>query len=253
MDSTALRRIQGPSGITKTNKQGRRPGKIACTACHARKKRCDIAPPYHQCTHCRKEDQVCVPRDSIERPTRPQVPKRNNTQKPSKSHENKSPLNGFLPRGIDHHEIPRWSALYSSYSEICRLLPPLTPTSASPSPSPEIEEDIAHAPTIPNKRKRDASSSGLDSSKRFQSDVLHTDRAQTASIKGISIPASQSPSRSPSPAPLEEKAGLEKALGCEAEVLHGGPAPARERLPSRGDSSSNYAVFMNDLDALLRF
>ncbi|KAF4760389.1 hypothetical protein HAV15_005511 [Penicillium sp. str.  len=71
MDSTALRPLQGLPGITKANKQGRRPGKIACTACHARKKRCDISPPYHQCTHCRKEDQCCIPRDPIDRLTNP--------------------------------------------------------------------------------------------------------------------------------------------------------------------------------------
>lgn len=67
MDSTALHQLHSPSGITKTNRQGRRPGKIACRACHDRKKRCDIAPPYHQCTHCRKENQCCIPRDPIER------------------------------------------------------------------------------------------------------------------------------------------------------------------------------------------
>ncbi|KAJ5582255.1 hypothetical protein N7535_000875 [Penicillium sp. DV-2018c] len=68
MDSQILHTLLTPQGITKTktNTQaqtpGRRQGKIACTACHARKKRCDIASPTHQCTHCWKEARPCIPR-----------------------------------------------------------------------------------------------------------------------------------------------------------------------------------------------
>ncbi|KAJ5209135.1 hypothetical protein N7449_003514 [Penicillium cf. viridicatum] len=257
MDPTAVRHIQSPPGITKPNKQGRRAGKIACTACHARKKRCDISPPYHQCTHCRKEDQCCIPRDSIDRltnplgrPTRRRMSNRNhNSQQASNNHETQFHVNGFLPRGIDH-EIPRWSAVYSHYSEIRRLLPSLTST--FPSPSPETEEDIAHMQTTPKERKRNASSSGMGSSRRFQSDVLYRDCVEpTSSIKGISIPASRS--RSPSPAPVGERVGLEKALACEAE-MHGNLTSMREvRVPNGGDSDSAHDIFMNDLDALLRF
>ncbi|KAJ5616347.1 hypothetical protein N7537_001461 [Penicillium hordei] len=257
MDPTAARHIQCPSGIAKQNKQGRRPGKIACAACHARKKRCDISPPYHQCTHCRKEDQCCVPRDPIDsktykplgRPTRRRMSNRNhNSQQASDNHENQFHVNGFLPRGIDH-EIPRWSAVYSSYSEMRRLLPSLTST--FPSPSPEMEEDIAHRQTT-KERKRNVSSSGVGSSRRFQSGVLYRDYAEsTSSIKGISIRASRS--LSPSPAPVGERVGLEKALACEAE-MHGDLTSMREvRVPNGGGPGSTYDVFMNDLDALLRF
>ncbi|KAJ5399232.1 hypothetical protein N7465_009721 [Penicillium sp. CMV-2018d] len=252
MDSTALRPLQGLPGITK-NKQRRQPGKIACTACHARKKRCDISPPYHQCTHCRKEDQCCIPRDSIDRPTRPRMSNRNHNSQQASNNGNQFNVNGFLPRGIDH-EIPRWSAVYSSYSELRRLLPSLTST--SPSPSPEMEEDIVHNQTTPQERMRNVSSSGMGSSRRLQCDVLYRDCAEpTSSIKGISIPASRSlsPSPSPSPAPVDERVGLEKALACEAE-MHGNLDSMKEvRVPNGGHSGSAYDVFMNDLDALLRF
>lgn len=139
--------------------------------------------------------------------------------------------------------------MYSSYTEMCRLLPPLTST--SPSPSLEMEEDIAHVQTTPIERNQDVSSSGLGS----KSGVLYRDCAEptSSSIKGISIPASRSLSRSLSPAPVNERVGLEKALAREAE-MHGNLASAREeRVPSGGHSGSAYDVFMNDLDALLRF
>lgn len=142
--------------------------------------------------------------------------------------------------------------MYSSYSEMRRLLPPLTST--SPSPSPEMEEDITHNQATSEERKRNASSSGMGSPRRFQSDVLYRDCAEpTSSIKGICIPASRSLSRSPSPAPVDKRVGSEKALAREAE-MHGNPASMREvRVPNRGHSGSAYDVFMNDLDALLRF
>ncbi|CAG8887695.1 unnamed protein product [Penicillium egyptiacum] len=270
MDSDAMRHLRGPSGITKTNRRGRRPGKIACTACHARKKRCDIAPPYNQCTHCRKEEQCCIPRDSIDRyvkrkkctdtsktyrtvprPIRRQMPNRNhNSRRASSNHEHQFQVNGFLSKGIDH-EIPRWSAVYSFYSEIRRLLPSLTPASTSPSPSPKIEGEIAYMQTAPNERKQDTSSSG-ESSRRPQSDVLSRDCAEATSIKGISIPASESQSRSP--VPVDKRVRFEKTLAYEAEILHGGLASAGGvRVPTGGNSGSAYDVFMNDLDALLRF
>ncbi|KAJ5188828.1 hypothetical protein N7491_005149 [Penicillium cf. griseofulvum] len=249
MDST--RHTQGPSGIKKAIKQGRRPGKTACTACHARKKRCDIAPPYHQCTHCRKEDQLCIPRDSTERtgrPARQQMLNRSqNASKNTSKNESQFHVNGFLPMGIDH-EVPRWSAVYSSYSEIRRLLPSLTSTSSSPSSE---MEDIAQMQTAPIERIQHVSLSELDCSRNFQSETLTRNCVEAAPIKGISIPVSRS--RSLSPVPLDERVGLEKALACEAEILYGGLAPEEVIFPSGGDSRSAHDVFMNDLDALLRF
>ena len=191
----------------------------------------------------------------VGRPTRRRMSNRNQNNQQANNHETQFHVNGFLPRGIDH-EIPRWSAVYSSYSEMRRLLPSLTSTSTStsPCPSPEMEEDIAHNQAPPKERKRNASSSGMGSPRRFQSDVLYRDCAEpTSSIKGISIPASQSLSRSSSPAPVAERVGLEKALACEAEI-HGNLASMKEvRVPNGGHSGSAYDVFMNDLDALLRF
>ncbi|KAJ5163760.1 uncharacterized protein N7500_005590 [Penicillium coprophilum] len=258
MDPTTLRHIQGPSGITKANKQGRRPGKIACTACHARKKRCEIAPPYHQCTHCRKEGQLCIPRDSIEsktyktvgRRTRQQIPNYNhNSQKASKNDDHLH-VNGFLPKGIDH-EVPRWSAMYSSYCEIRRLLPSLTST--SPSPSPEIEEETVHVQTVPIERTQNVSLSGRDPARHHQSETLHRDCAEPASIKGISIPVSRSRSWSLSSAPPDERVGLEKSSACDAEIPSGDLASVDKVKAPSGGSHSAHDVFMTDLDALLRF
>ncbi|CAG7947730.1 unnamed protein product [Penicillium nalgiovense] len=175
-----------------------------------------------------------------------------NTQKAASNYENQFQVNGFLPKGIDH-EIPRWSAVYSSYSEMRRLLPSLTSVSTSPSPSPEIEGETAYIQTAANETKPDVSSSG-ESSRRPHSGVLYRDYAEATFTKGISIPApqSRSRSRSRSSAPIDERIGLEKALACEAEILHGGLASAGEvRVPSGEDFG--YDVFMNDLDALLRF
>jgi hypothetical protein len=105
--------------------------------------------------------------------------------------------------------------------------------------------------TAANEKKLDVSSPG-ESSRRPQSGVLYRDCAEVTSIKGISIPAPQSRSRSP--APIDERVGLEKPLACEAEILHGCLASTEEvRVPSGGDFGPAYDVFMNDLDALLRF
>ncbi|KAJ5283495.1 hypothetical protein N7505_001475 [Penicillium chrysogenum] len=271
MDSDATRHIRGPSGIKKSNKQGRRPGKIACTACHARKKRCDIAPHISSARTVAKKINAASREIQVAgvptRPTRQQKPNRHhNSQKATITHEPQFHVNGFLPKGIDH-DIPRWSAVYSSYSEMRRLLPSLTSISTSPSPSPEIEREIAHTQTAPSERRQDVSSSGLEASRRLQSGVLQRDCAEPSSIKGISIPVSRSRSRSLSPAPVGERVDLENAVAREAEIRHGGPASVTEgrvprvprvsrvprvprvlRVPGGG-----YDVFMNDLDALLRF
>lgn len=92
-------------------------------------------------------------------------------------------------------------------------------------------------------------SSVLDSPGSFESDLLYTDCVE---VKGISIPASRSQSRSLSPMPAETRIGWENALAREAEILNGGLAsPEEERVPE--DPISAYNSFMNDLDALLRF
>ena len=105
--------------------------------------------------------------------------------------------------------------------------------------------------TAANETKLDVSSLGVPS-RCPQSGVLCRDGAEVTSIEGISTPAPQCWSRSS--APINERAGLEKALACEAEILHGGLASTGEvRVPSGGDFGPAYDVFMNDLDALLRF
>lgn len=264
MDFTALRLS---AGITKsTNRQGRRPGKSACTACHSRKKRCDAAPPHYQCSFCTKEGQLCIPRDPAERydshapqatrtsilmhrrPARHRIPARNSNANPktttnatnctiNKQKEKET----SLPPGIDH-EIPRWSAMYSFYSEMQRLLPP----SPSPSLSPDIEDDPP-APSGSDERKKSAEPEV--ESENLAHQPLNEDSPQQSHFKGISIPASQTRSASPlsqgqvdsKPRPRPGAAESSRGQGSS-----GGAENGRD-FNAHGD------VFMNDLDSLLRF
>ncbi|CAI7648883.1 unnamed protein product [Penicillium bialowiezense] len=247
MDFTALRLS---AGITKsTNRQGRRPGKSACTACHSRKKRCDAAPPHYQCSFCTKEGQLCIPRDPAERPARHRIPARNSNANPktttnvtnctiNKQKEKET----SLPPGIDH-EIPRWSAMYSFYSEMQRLLPP----SPSPSLSPDIEDEPP-APSGSDEWKRSAEPE-VESVKNHTPQPLNEDSPQQSHFKGISMPASQTRSASPlsqgqvdsKPRPRPGAAESSRGQGSS-----GGAENGRD-FNAHGD------VFMNDLDSLLRF
>jgi hypothetical protein len=112
-------------------------------------------------------------------------------------------------------------------------------------------EDITPMHTASVERNQHVSLSELECSRQFQSEDLYKHCAEEAPIKGISIPVSRS--RSQSPASLDERVGLEKALACETEILYGGLGPGEVIFQSGGDSRSAHDVFMNDLDALLRF
>ncbi|CAG7921817.1 unnamed protein product [Penicillium olsonii] len=266
MDLSALRLS---AGITKSsNRQGRRPGKSACVACHSRKKRCDAAPPHYQCSFCTKEDQLCIPRDPTERPARHRIPSRNTMnmtnctiKQPEKEKESS------LPPGIDH-EIPRWSAMYSFYSEMQRLLPSPTPSS-----SPDIEDDRP-APQTQTQAQTQNQVQNSEKGKRPVIEAEHeaepkpvaeeprpvepepetqknhtpgpsVDSPEVGHIKGISMPASQTRSASPlSQHQVDSRSSLESG----ASRGHAARGAERGR-----DFHGHGEGFMNDLDALLRF
>lgn len=150
-----LRQLKAPQGIQKekqkqkqkhTQTQKHRSGpswtlkNTACQACHARKKRCVTAPTYHRCTYCYKEGQKCLPWERRARYGSVSILKDKaselmmlmypvflcrDTQNQSDNDSNDPRRHGFdlpLPHGIDH-EVPRWSAVYSLFSEVLRLLP----------------------------------------------------------------------------------------------------------------------------------
>lgn len=130
-----------------------------------------------------------------------------------------------MPPGIDH-EIPRWSPLYSFYSEMCRLLPL---ASTPPSPSSENEENSADIEPTPNKQTADSAPTD--------------DQTGKICIKGIGIPA-----RSQCPPPRDKEVDWEQMLSAyEAGILQGSLASVetQSRNSGRNDVFTN-----NDLDAL---
>jgi hypothetical protein len=116
----------------------------ACQACFARKKRCVTRLSHHLCTYCFRQGQRCLPRG---RPVRSGYPslymtfslpknfsslnytliyRKMRKYKDESLPEQRRPeydLPFKLPRGIDH-EVPRWSVIYSMFSETLRLIPP---------------------------------------------------------------------------------------------------------------------------------
>ncbi|KAJ6019151.1 hypothetical protein N7522_001218 [Penicillium canescens] len=270
MDFSALHQLQTPGIIKASKRQGRRPGKSACAACHARKKRCDISPPYYQCTHCRKEGQICISRDPIERRTRHRIPTRNRNHNLTANSDNDNDndavsdddYNGNIlpfPKGIDH-EIPRWSAAFSMFSEVRRLLAP---------PSPESEEDcaeeesgdlqdIAVADERVGEDERDYSgiernqnaSLELGSGDSSRRDISDDTSADEVCIKGNSIPTSQSASQSPSSEGRTDSGSVLAA--CRTGIVHENLSSMGE-VRVRGGHDLDERVFMDDLDALLRF
>lgn len=88
----------------------------ACQPSYARKKRCVTNPSHHECTYSFREGQRCVPKERPARPVRKFTPE-------SSSEQSRPKYDLPLPRGIDH-EVPRWSAMYSMFSEVLSLIPP---------------------------------------------------------------------------------------------------------------------------------
>ncbi|KAJ5365243.1 hypothetical protein N7517_008129 [Penicillium concentricum] len=217
-------------------RNGRRPGKTACSACHARKKRCDIAWPHTQCANCRKGDEICLPRAPVKR-SAPQSAKDDRSR-----NQSYQLLDLPLPQGIDH-EVPRWSALYSFYSEICRLLPP----------SGNDDSDLDHIgspssaqlESYPDLCKTSLGEHSTDNS-LYQEVQLDLQYANISPMKGIIyMPASRSPSRSRNGTDSGEVACLHSSGTGDSSVL------ARTYCPGIWDSET--VIFMNDLDKLLVF
>lgn len=268
MDLTALRLN---AGITKsTNRQGRRPGKSACTACHSRKKRCDAAPPHYQCSFCTKEGQLCIPRDPVDRyvptemrllhsnvlmhrrPARHRIPNRTSNAKinlaTTINKQQEKEKDTSLPPGIDH-EIPRWSAMYSFFSEMQRLLPP----SPSPSLSPELEDDDPPAPggSGEMEEERPVPEHEAEFAKNHTHHPLNDDSVGESHFKGISMPASQTRSASPSSQGQIESRLRSSSRPGAVESSHGQGSSGH--VGNGRDFNAHGDVFMNDLDSLLRF
>lgn len=120
----------------------------------------------------------------------------------------------------------------------------MLPFSASPSPSPEIEEDNPPAPRRSVEEDKKAPVLEMESPKHHPSELFNGDCAD----EGASKPALQTRSASPS---SRGQVYLGQALG-EADNLHG-KASSMARVENYRDIGSTHDVFMNDLDALLRF
>ncbi|KAJ5338447.1 hypothetical protein N7452_005175 [Penicillium brevicompactum] len=250
MDLQALRLN---AGITKsTNRQGRRPGKSACTACHSRKKRCDAAPPHYQCSFCTKEGQLCIPRDPVDRPARHRILNRTSNAKinlaTTINKQQEKEKDTSLPPGIDH-EIPRWSAMYSFFSEMQRLLPP----SPSPSLSPELEDDDPPAPGGSGEieEERRVPEGEAEFAKNHTHNPLNDDSVGESHFKGISMPASLTRSASPSSQGQVESRLRSRSRPGAVESSHGQGSSGH--VENGRDFNAHGDVFMNDLDSLLRF
>jgi hypothetical protein len=155
----------------------------------------------------------------IRRPARHRIPNTKNLDCKVKTQKEKEIP---LPPGIDH-EIPRWSAMYSFYSEMQRLLP-----SPSLSPSPEIEDD-----TPPRTSNEKGKKPAPPESAQHEPEISDHDRFDEK-FKGISMPASQTPGGSST-----GQVDSEPTLGAAGET--------RRHVGAHNDG------FMDDLDALLRF
>lgn len=147
------------------------------------------------------------------------------------------------------------------FSEMRRLLGP---------PSPESEEDCAEEEigdlqdsTVTDERVRDDerddnciegnqnASLELGSGDSSRCDVSDDSSADGVSIKGISIPASQSASHSPSSS--GRRADSESVLAtCRTGIVHGDRSSMGE-VRVRSGYNLDARDFMDDLDALLRF
>lgn len=178
---------------------------------------------------------------TVKRSTRHRNHNRNTSQKTITTNENT--ICQFKKSGSPqpvpiHHEIPRWSVLFSFYSEVSRLLP--SSFSTSPCPSSEAAEDNADTENAANGKQGD------------EPTILRNAECTGAvCMKDMSIPTPHS--RCSSPAPPDKTIDLEQTLAArEAEIQHGDRSSVGLNR-SGGDSTFINDGFMNDLDALLRF
>ena len=132
--------------------------------------------------------------------------------------------------------------MYSIYSEMQRLLPP----SVSPSPSPEIEDDPP-TPRGSNEKEKEAPVPDMKSAKHHPPGLLNSGRTDEGYIKGISKPALQTRSASSS-----SREQIYSRPIIPTDILHG-IVSSMARVESDRDIGATNDVFMDDLDAMLRF
>ncbi|KAJ5160535.1 uncharacterized protein N7482_007539 [Penicillium canariense] len=192
----------------------------ACEACYSRKKRCVMSPSHHQCTYCFREGQRCVPRERPVRRVRKYVDEA--------SDEPPRPKYDLpLPHGIDH-EVPRWSAVYSMFSEMMRLIPP--------GENGEGEENEAK-----NNRKRAVSTDDEHSPNRKKSCPAN---------KHSSSRASQAPDIQQTPNTMIHEAGHRtSSSGVLPTSKPSISAPTNRPLPGNNGTG----ICFGELDGLLRF
>jgi hypothetical protein len=134
--------------------------------------------------------------------------------------------------------------MYSIYSEMQRLLP-------SPSLSPEIKEENPpemRSDAEENEQETEAPVPEVESAKQHPSGWSKRGCADKGRIQGIKKSTSQTSSASP---PSRGKVSLSQASNA-ADSMHSNTS-SMARVETDGDIGSAHHVFMNDLDALLRF
>lgn len=180
---------------------------------------------------------------NTERPARHRIPKRKHSTNTNCKRNEQGEKDTILPPGIDH-KIPRWSAMYSFYSEMQRLLP----LSPSPSPSPEPQQDNTDALCKSDKieQEQDILFPGTESVRHH---IPQSSRGICIGeeFKRINIPVSQTTYASlSSRGQITPGKRLHTIEALDDTVPKGDTEGCRD-IGVSGDA------FMSDLDALLRF
>lgn len=178
-----------------------------------------------------------------ERPARHRIPKRKSNPNANRKGNEQAEKETVLRPGIDH-KIPRWSALYSFYSEMQRLLPP----SPSPSPSPEPEQDNTSPLCRSDKIEKEQDIS-VPGTKSVRHNIPQSSRGICTGeeFNGINTSTSQIMTESLSSRGQET---LGKRVHTTEDLDDTVPRGDAEGCKNIGVSSD---AFMSDLDALLRF
>lgn len=227
-----LRKLKGPQGVQKSTATSSQPQdkKMACQACHERKKRCIPVAAQRRCQYCLQENQRCLPRERLNRAVEeePRKAKEQNhekeqeqeaAQEKEKSKSPRSTYNLPLPRGIDH-EVPRWSAVYSMFAEVLNLIPPEDDEMTT---SEYEDED--------DKRPHKSRKTAHQNQSRDQSDIVD------------SIVGSENENENPS------SLAMQKLLASGKYNVS--PLDRDFRIPANGHFHEGFTMY--DMDALLRF
>lgn len=258
-----LRKLKGPQGVQKSTATSNQPQdkKMACQACHERKKRCIPVAAQRRCQYCLQENQRCLPRERLNRYVQrswlpfdlgswrnwglkltcqlihsaveeePQKAKEKDQGKQQEKEQekekekSKSPRRTYnlpLPRGIDH-EVPRWSAVYSMFAEVLNLIPP-EEDEMTTSDDEEGEGD---------KRPQKSRKTAHQNQSRDQADIVD------------SISGSENDNENQNPSSL----AMQKLLASGKYNVS--PLDRDFRIPANGHFHEGFTMY--DMDALLRF